>query len=222
MRGRSAYRAAMLSVLKGSLSYLVANPLVLFKAARNAAHLELSVPIDLLRWAIDRRPRGKGPERIELFSADPALGVGITVDLYGTKIDISVKINVDAIDNDEDALKVTLRVNELEIKAPPNSPAAMMIGSLDLSRPGNLMNMMPQKHAALVSAGDDTFVIDLLKIKALANNARFRQVLGALSFIRVRGVRADGELLAIGLEVKPLAIPEAVRRATSTGNGASE
>jgi hypothetical protein len=216
----SLYRPPMLTVLKGSLSYLAANPFVLVKAARNAARLELSVPIDLLRWAIDRRPRGKGPERIELFSADPALGVGLTVDLYGTKIDVSVKILIEAIDNLDDELKVTLRVNELEIKAPPDSPAAMMIGSLDLSRPGNLMNMMPQKHAALVSAGDDTFVIDLLKIKALANNARFRQLLGALSFIRVRGVRADGELLAIGLEIKPLAIPDALRRARAAGNGA--
>ena len=92
----------------------------------------------------------------------------------------------------------------------------MMIGSLDLSRPGNLMNMMPQKHAALVSADNDRFVIDLLKIPALARNVRFRRALGALSFIRVRGVRADGELMAIGLDVSPMAIPEALRRARST------
>jgi len=45
-----------------------------------------------------------------------------------------------------------LRVANLQLNAPPNSPAAMMVSSLDLSRPAALMNMMPQKHAALVDA----------------------------------------------------------------------
>jgi hypothetical protein len=205
----------MIAAVRGGLSYLRSNPLVLMRAARNAARFELSVPIQLLQWAIDRRPRGKGPERIELFDADPAIGVSLTVDLYGTKIDVSAKIEIESIENGGESFTITMRVHDLAVTAPPNSPAAMMIGSLDLSRPGNLMNMMPQKHAALVSAEGDRFVIDLLKIPALAKNANFRRALAALSFMRVRGVRADHELLAIGVNVNPLAIPAALGRARS-------
>src|SRR5205823_283674 len=110
-----------------------------------------------------KRPRGKGPERIDLYPADPALGLSLTIDLYGTKITVSTKIGIEAVESTQDELKVTLRVRDLEVNAPPNSPAAMMIKSLDLSRPGNLLNLMPMKHAVLVSAKDDEFVIDLFK-----------------------------------------------------------
>lgn len=203
----------LLAAARGALTYVLSHPTVLIAAARNAARFELSIPIDLLRWAIDRRPRGKGPERIELFDADPALGVALTVDLYGTKLTVSARIEIESIENLADELKLALRVSGLDVKAPPDSPAAMMIQSMDLSRPGNLMKMMPQKHAALVSADDDRFVLDLLKIPALARNARFRRVLAALSFIRVGGVRASDDVLAIGLDVSPLAIPAALNRA---------
>ena len=104
-------------------------------------------------------------------------------------------------------------MTDLDVQAPPNSPAAMMIQSLDLKRPGSLMNMMPQKHAVLVSTTDDRFVLDLFKIPALARNARLRKALAALSFIRVDGVRARGDLLAIGFHVSPLGIPAALGRA---------
>jgi hypothetical protein len=200
----------MLNLVMGGLSYLRQNPFFLVKAAKNAARLDLSVPVDLLRWAIDKRPRGKGPERIELSAEDPALGVSLTVDLYGTKIDVNSKITVESIENNDDELKVALRVSDLSVKAPPGSPAAMMVSSLDLSRPGNLMNMMPAKHAALVDAHDDQFVLDLLKVPALAKNKVLRRALAALSFIAVREVRTDGDLLIIGFRVNPLGIPAAL------------
>jgi hypothetical protein len=206
----------LINTVRGGLSYLGSHPLMLVQAAKNAARMQLSVPIDLLRWAIDRRPRGKGPERIDLFPADPALGLALTVDLYGTKIDVSTKISIDGVENGEDSLRVTLRVRDLQVVAPPQSPAAMMIGSMDLSKPGNLMAMMPQRHAALVSASGDTFVLDLMKIKALANNRNLRRVLAALSFVRVASVKADGDLLAIALDVSPTQIPAAMVRARST------
>ena len=203
----------MLQNVVSGLSYLGTHPLLLARAARNAVRREISVPLALLRWAIDRRPRGKGPERIELYPADPALGLSLTVDLYGTKITVAAKIEIESVESTPEELKVTLRVRDLDVAAPPNSPAAMMVKSLDLSRPGNLLNLMPMKHAALVSAKDDELVLDLLKIPALAKNAKLRRALAALSFIRVRGVRSDGELVAVGLDVNPLAIPAALGRA---------
>jgi hypothetical protein len=202
----------LIDAVFGGIHYLRSNPLFLFRAARNAARLELSMPIDLLRWAIERRPRGKGPERIELSAEDPALGVGLTVDLYGTKIDVAAKITVEAIDNGADELSIALRVRDLSVKAPPGSPAAMMVQSLDLAHPGNLIGMMPQKHAGLIDAHDDRFVLNLMKLPSLAKNRRLRRILGALSFIGVREIRTDGDLLVIGLSVNPLHLPAALQR----------
>jgi hypothetical protein len=209
----------MIDTVLRALSYLRANPQLLFRAAENALKLEISIPMELVRWAIDRRPRGKGPESIDLFDADPALGVSLTVDLYGTKLSVAAKIGIESIDNGEQQLTVELRVRDLQVKAPPGSPAAMMIQSLDLSRPGNLLKMMPMRHTLLVNATDDLFVLDLFKIRALAGNQRLRQALAALSFIRIAGVRVDRDLLAIGLDVSPLSIPAAFRRARTVAVG---
>jgi hypothetical protein len=210
-----------IDLARQGLSYLRSHPSMLWQAALNAARFELSLPVDVLRWVIDRRPPGKGPTRIELFEADPALGLSLAVDLYGTELAIAAKITVESLENADSQLRLTLRIRDLEVKAPPASPAAMMVQSLDLSRPGSLMTMMPARHAALVDATDDRFVLDLLKIPALGNNLRLRRVLAALSFVRVTHVRADGDLIAIGVDVSPLGIPAAIGRARhATTDGA--
>jgi hypothetical protein len=198
---------------RSALSFFVSHPLFVLQSARNAVHRELTLPIPLLQWAIDRRPRGKGPDRIELFHADPALGLELTVDLYGTKLDVRCELTIEAIEPRSDALNLALRVKNLRLSAPQGSPAAMMVQSLDLSRPAAMMNMMPQKHAALVEANDDRFVLDLLKIEALANNSALRRVLTALSFLSITGARADGELLALQVDMSPMRAPAALRHA---------
>jgi hypothetical protein len=194
------------------VSYLRSNPLFALRATSNAARLRASVPLDVLRWAISKRPRGKGPERIELSGADPALRVELTVDLYGTKIDVAANILIESIDNGIDSFKVALRVRNLELHAPAGTPAAMMVGALDLSNPGNLLKMMPQKHADLLQAEGDRIVIDLLKIPKMARNKRLRRVLAALSFIGVREVRTENDVLVIGFSVRPSALPTGLAR----------
>jgi hypothetical protein len=176
-----------------ALTYVASHPTLLVRSALNALHREVTIPIALLQWAIDKRPRGKGPERIELSAADGQLGLGLTVDLYGTKLDVNAKLVVESLALEGEALALTLRVHDLQLKAPPNTPAAFMVQSLDLTRPAALMKMMPQKHAMLVSAEDDRFVLDLLKIKALANNPVVRRVLSLGSVVRVSGSRTDDD-----------------------------
>jgi hypothetical protein len=208
-------RAMLIAPAKNALGYLISHPMYPLQSALNAVGRKMTIPLALLRWAIDRRPRGKGPEKIELFNADPALGFALTVDLFGTKLEVSSEITIESIELREDALNLALRVANLKLGAPAGSPAAMMVQSLDLSRPAALMNMMPQKHAALVEANDDRFVIDLMKIKALAKNPFLPRILAALSFVRVSGARVDGANLLLELDVSPLAAPSALKRAAT-------
>src|SRR6185503_443068 len=114
-----------------------------------------------------------------------------------------------------DSLNVTLRVSDLALTAPPNSPAAMMVQSLDLSRPAALLAMMPARHNALVEARDDRFVLDLLKIKALGQNPHLRRVLTALSFLRIESARVESDVLVLPVGVSPLQAPSALLRAAS-------
>ena len=198
-------------------SYVRSNPLFLLSAAKNAAGLGVTIPLDLLRWLVERRPAGKGPERIDISASPPGIAVGLTVDLYGTKLDVSTHIEVESIENTGDELRVTTRVTDLRVDAPPGTPAAMMLQSFDLSRPGNLINMMPKRPAALVEADGDRFVFDLMKIRKLRDNRLLRRALtGLADVVRVKDVRTDGDLLVVGFGVDPFALPTAMTRLRSS------
>ena len=203
----------MINLLLGGLSYLRSNPLYLLRAARNATRLEMTIPLDLLRWAIDKRPRGKGPERIEIGAADPAMHIELTVDLFGTKLDVSADIRIDDLVNDAESFKLALRVQNLALRAPEGTPAAQMVAAMDLSQPANLLGMMPGKHTKMLEASGDRIVVDLMMLPAFKKNQRLRQVLAGVSFVGVKDVRIDGDVLVIGFAVHPLGIPQALSRA---------
>ena len=200
-------------MLLEGLSYLKSNPMFLVAAAKNATRMGVSVPVDLLRWAIERRPRGKGPERIEIRSAPPGFDIGLTVDLFGTKIDIAANLAIAHIDSSPDALRVGIQVKNLSVKAPPGTPAAMMFGAMDFSKPASLVGMMPQKHAAMVEVDGDVFTIDLLKVKALGENRTLRRILSMIAdVLSIKEVRTDGDVLVIGFGANLMALPSALAR----------
>jgi len=209
--------AMPIDAMKDGLSYLRANPLFLVRAARNAARLRLGIPIDALRWLVDHRPKGgKGPESIELYAAPPALGVGATVDLFGTKLSISSSIEIENVDANESALQVALRVRDLKVDAPAGSPAAMMLGSMDLKNPGNLMGFLPQRPPALVEAKGDRFVIDLLKVPKLGGNKLLKRALAVLAdVVTIKDVKTEGDMLIVGFGVNARALPLALARLRS-------
>jgi hypothetical protein len=174
--------------------------------------LEASLPLDAVRFALARRPPGKGPERIQLASADPAVRVYLTVDLYGTKLDVGVCVLIESIIGDSDRLEVAIRVRDLQIAAPQGSPAAQLVAAMDLTRPANLLKMMPQKHVGLLEVEGDRIAVNLLRIAALGKNEALRRVLTALSFVRVSAVRAEADMLRVGFSFDPRTLPSSLAR----------
>lgn len=203
-----------IEAVKNGLGYLRQNPTFLLQAARDAARLRIAVPLDALRWLIEKLPkRGKGPQELEVFATPPALGVGATVDLFGTKLRVSASVSIDQVRAGSEEVRIELRVADLQIQAPPGSPAAQMIGAMDLKRPGNLMGFMPKKPPALVEAKDDRFVLDLLRVPSLGANKVLRKALGVVAdVVSIKEIRTQGDVLVIGLGVHPLALPGALRR----------
>ena len=93
------------------------------------------------------------------------------------------------------------------------SPAAMMLGSMDLTKPGNLMGFMPQKPPALVEASGDRFVLDLLKVPKLAANKGLKKLLALVAdVIVIKDVRTEGDMLVVGFKVNARALPLALAR----------
>jgi len=110
-----------IDALKNGLGYLRSNPMFVVHAARDAARLRVDVPIDLLRWLVARLPKGKGPGEIEIYAKPPALGIGATIDLFGTKLRVTANIGFDTVRADQEEMRIEIRVGDLKVVAPPGA-----------------------------------------------------------------------------------------------------
>jgi hypothetical protein len=211
MRPREALRAAA--------RYLKNNPGAVVKAATDATKLKFGVPLSALRWAATQgKPKKNAPTDIELSPAPPALRFSASVNAMGTPLRVSASIRIDDIFIGPDTVRVGIRLNEvaLALLGESDSPIAMLIksGVLDLSKPGNVVKVLPKRPAAIVDASGDRIVLDLLKVPALQKNVAFRRALAVLSpVLGVRAIETDGEHLYVVLRATPGGLPEAVNAA---------
>jgi hypothetical protein len=208
MRPRDALRAVA--------DYVRANPTSLVKAATDAAKLRFGIPIRALRWAAHQQKPGKNtPKDIELVPTPPALQLAASVDAMGTPLRVSASVRIDDVYIAPDAVRVAIRVQNVSLKllADSDSSVAMLIksGVLDLSKVGNVVKVLPKRPPAIIEAGGDRIVLDLLKVPALAKNPRFRRALSVLSpVVGVRAIETDGEHLYVTLRATPRGLREAV------------
>jgi hypothetical protein len=133
----------------------------------------------------------------------------------GTPVRASGAIRIDEVTVSADSIRVGVRLNDLELTllGESESPLATLIksGALDLSKPGNLVKVLPKRPAAIVDAGGDRIVVDLLRVPALAKNLRLRRILGVVApILGIRGVETDGEHIYVTLRATPGGIREAL------------
>lgn len=199
--------------LRAGLQYLAKNPTDIFTAARHAAGLKIAIPINALRWLVSRQPAKKGaPQDVVLGANPPALSVGATMDLMGNGIRLETDIKIEELSAAPDELRVSLRLSNFRLNAlDPNSPAAMLFKSLDLTKPANLVNFLPQRPPALVEATGDRVVLDLMKVPKLARSALVQRLLRVLTPVfTIRDISTDGDYILIKWRPTPSGVPAAV------------
>jgi len=196
------------TVVKSAGRYVTRHPKVLGEIARYALQRRLAIPLDSLRWFANQ-PGGKGPTDIVLSAQAPALGVGATLDAMGTQVRVEANIFVDHVHAAPGELQVTLRVKELQASVlnnlDGNLAKLLKSGVLNLKKPASLLAMMGNKKPSLiVEAKDDLFVLDLMKIKAIADDGRVQKVIATLSpVLAVNEVRTEGDHLVLALKARP-------------------
>jgi hypothetical protein len=219
MKPREALRAAA--------RYVRQNPGVVVKAATDATRLRFGIPVRALLWAVSQsakggKPKKNAPTDIEIGASPPALRFAASIDAMGTPLRVSAAIRVEDVFIAPDTVRVAIRLNEVQLAllGESDSPIAMLIksGVLDLSKPGNVVKVLPKRPAFVVEAGGDRIVLDLLKVPALANNARFRRLLSVLSpLVGVKAIETDGEHLYLALKATPRGLPDAWNAARARG-----
>jgi hypothetical protein len=209
------------AILQAAWGYVRKNPEVVVRTAMNAAGLKIGVPLAALRWFADQLPEGKkAPKDIEIGSAPPALRLGATIDAMGTGLRASAAIKVDEISVTSDSIRVGVRLRDVKLNlvGESDSPVATLIksGVLDLSKPGNVVKVLPKKPDVVVDAHDDRIVVDLMKVPKIAENRRVRRLLETITpMLSIGGVETDGDNVYVRLKATPQGLPqtlEALRR----------
>jgi hypothetical protein len=196
-------------LLRAAARYVRDNPSALVKAATDATSLRFGVPIVALRWAAGQvAPSKKAPKDIEVGSSPPALRFGATVDAMGTPVRATGAVRIDEVTLSVDSIRIGIRLNELKLVllGESDSPLAILIksGALDLSKPGNLLKVLPKRPVAIVEAEGDRMVIDLLRVPALAKNGRLRKALAVITpLLGIRAIETDRDHLYVSLRATP-------------------
>ncbi len=194
-----------LNDLQNGIAYLVAHPDFLLRCVVNAARLRLGLPLDGLRFLLDKMTRGRLPADLQMLSMPPGLRMSATVDVMGTALAVAATISVESVLLSAESIRLEVRVTDLNIKPPEGSPLAGMIAMMDLKKPGDLLNFLPVRPSIIVDAQGDLFVLDLMKLPKLKRNPVARSIVAAASeVLTIRELRTEDDLIVLGFGVMPL------------------
>jgi hypothetical protein len=188
--------------------YLRRHPEEFLRAAKNAAALKVGVPIAALRFLADELGGQSVPEDLVLEVRSPGLFVQATIELMHTPLLASGTLIVDRIEAGPDSLLVDVRIAGLELEVTDPSvatPVAALLrsGSLDVSRPGDLLTYMPKKPSFILGTKGDKLTLDLLALPALARDPARKIVLGVAALLSIEAIQTEDEHLDIALRALP-------------------
>jgi hypothetical protein len=200
-----------LADLQQGFSYLVSNPSFLLRSIVNVTRMRFGVPMDAVQWLLGKVARGKLPKDLQLAAVSPGLRASATVNVMGAAMFVSAVVSVEQVQLASDSARVSVRLRDLQIKPPADSPIAGMLAMMDLSKPGDMLGFMPMKPPMILSASGDLFVLELMKLPKLANNPRAAKIVAALSEILVvRELQTEDDLLVLGLRAIPQGLMAAI------------
>lgn len=202
--------------LTASRSYLRDNPQEIARAARNAFGLRVGVPLDAFRWLGRLAEKSGKVEDLKIDAEPPGVRVAASVDAMGTPIRASAVVYIDRVTFTNEELTLAIRLEEVTLKLNGDSdgPVAMLIksGSLDLSRPGDLIRFLPKRPPVIVEAHDSRIVLDLMRDPKLGQNPIVRSAIGLITaWLTLDGVETDPGHLDLRLRALPKGVFGAAR-----------
>lgn len=205
--GRQAFEAAS--------QYLRKNPQELSRVVWNLLGLRVGVPLDGLRWLLERVAKSGKVKDPVLTEVPPGMRLTATIDLMKTPVRASAVVYIDRMVITPAQLRIETRLEEIwmEVQGDVASPIAALLksGALDLSKPGNLAKYMPLPPT-VVEARDNRIVIDLMKDPKIAANPMVQRILPLITpVVTAYGLETDDD----HLEVMFRPLPDGLRPAAS-------
>jgi hypothetical protein len=200
-----------LQEIQQAFAYLVSKPDYLLRSAVNATKLRFGLPMDAVSWLLGKLSRGKLPEDLTLVAMPPGVRFAATFNVMGTALFVSAVVSVDTVQLSADSIRISLHIRDLAVKPPPDSPMTAMLMMMDLSKPGDMLAFLPFRPSVILSAQGDEFVLDLLQLPKLKQNALARRLVAAVSeVLTIRELGTEDDMLVIGLRAMPSGIVSAL------------
>lgn len=201
--------------LEAAGNYLRRNPQEVTRVLWNLLGLRVGVPLDALRWLLERVAKSGKVKDPVLTEVPPGIRLTATVDLMKTPVRASAVVYIDRMVISPEQLRIETRVEEvwLEVQGDVQSPVAALLksGALDLSKPGNLAKFMPLPPM-IVEARENRIVVDLAKDPTIANHPALKRILPLVTpVVTAYGLETDGD----HLEVMFRPLPDGLRPAAS-------
>ncbi len=202
------------AALRAGLDYVRKNPFAFVTVVREAVRMRVVVPLDVVRWGLGKIRSSKLSE-LSVSAQPPGLGLGMVVSVMGSRLRVGGTLRIDEIRVGPGTLQVELRLHDLSV-APVDGPAGpiqalLSSGAIDLTKPGNLVSFLPKRPELIAEAEGDRFVLDLMRVRKLADNPRVQKILGLVSpVLSIREVETGGDDLLVGLRVRPTGLPMAI------------
>jgi hypothetical protein len=201
--------------LEAAGGYLRRHPQEISRVVWNLLGLRVGVPLDAVRWLLERVARSGKVKDPVLTEVPPGIRITATVDLMGTPVRASAVAYIDRMVITPAQIRIETRLEEIwmEVQGDANSPVAALIrsGSLDLSKPGNLAKYMPLPPT-VVEARDNRIVVDLMRDPKISGHPVVQRVLPLLTpVVTAYALEADDD----HLEVVFRPLPEGLRPAAS-------
>jgi hypothetical protein len=194
--------------------YLRKHPEELLRQAKNAASLKFGLPLSALRWVIREIGGSSVPDDLELIAKNPGIFASASMELMETSLRASATVIVDSVDFRTDALLVEIRLNDIELKVldeNAGTPIAALLqsGSLDLSRPGDLLSYLPKRPEVIVATEGNRLTLDLMKHPQLSRERAKKLVALLVPLVAVDAIRTDGEHLDVSFAALPFGAGQA-------------
>ena len=205
--------------LTAATGYLRRRPQEVARVARDLLGLRVGVPLDALRWLLERAAKSGKLKDPVLTEVPPGMRMTATVDLMKTPIRASAVVFIDRMVITPATIRIEIRLEEIwmEVLGDAQGPVAALIksGSLDLSKPGNLAKYMPLPPT-VVEARDNKIVVDLMKDPKIADNPMVKRALSLVTpVVTAHGVETDDDHLEVRFRPLPdgfLPAAQAIRK----------
>ncbi len=193
--------------LSAMTSYLRRRPQEVPRVLRDLLGLRLGVPLDALRWLLERAAKSGKLKDPVLTEVPPGMRFTATVDLMKTPVRASAVVFIDRMVITPAQIRIEIRLEEIwmEVLGDAQGPVAALIrsGALDLSKPGNLAKYMPLPPT-VIEARDNKIVLDLMKDPKIAANPVVARALSLVTpVLTAHGVETDDDHLEIRFRPLP-------------------